>query len=144
MMAAGKLLEPTRAATSGRRLFDLRLERGAAMSLEETHEITALANGVRVASEKMPNVASTTVGGWVGAGARHETAEENGLAHFLEHMAFKGTGRRTSRQIVDVFFYVWDCICSSTPISDILPNYWIGWYNPNNSFKRITRYNAKN
>ncbi len=71
------------------------------MPLETSVRTTELANGVRVATEPMPGVASATVGVWVGAGARHEAEEENGLAHFLEHMAFKGTGRRSAREIVE-------------------------------------------
>ena len=71
------------------------------MSVEDARQTTCLENGVRIVSDRMPNAASATVGVWIGAGARHETAQENGLAHFLEHMAFKGTSRRTSREIVE-------------------------------------------
>ncbi len=49
----------------------------------------------------MPGLASASVGVWVGAGARHEAPEQNGIAHFLEHMAFKGTKRRTALQIAE-------------------------------------------
>ncbi|MCI4660525.1 MAG: insulinase family protein [Neomegalonema sp.] len=49
----------------------------------------------------MPGLASTTLGIWVAAGSRHETEPENGLAHFLEHMAFKGTHQRSARQIAE-------------------------------------------
>ncbi|MEO1328103.1 MAG: pitrilysin family protein [Pseudomonadota bacterium] len=64
-------------------------------------EITTLSNGVRVATDPMPGLASTTLGVWFGAGARHESAAENGVAHFLEHMAFKGTETRTARRIAE-------------------------------------------
>lgn len=64
-------------------------------------EITTLANGVRVATDRMPGLASATLGVWFGAGARHESAAENGVAHFLEHMAFKGTQSRNARQIAE-------------------------------------------
>lgn len=63
--------------------------------------VTTLANGLRIVSENMPGLASAAVGVWVLAGARHERAEENGIAHFLEHMAFKGTTRRSALQIAE-------------------------------------------
>ncbi len=62
-------------------------------------EITRLSNGLRVATERMPGLGSATLGVWIGAGCRHEAAEQNGVAHFLEHMAFKGTERRTAADI---------------------------------------------
>ncbi|MEM8658709.1 MAG: pitrilysin family protein, partial [Pseudomonadota bacterium] len=60
-----------------------------------------LANGLRVVTENMPGLQSASVGVWVTAGCRHETEAENGIAHFLEHMAFKGTARRSSLQIAE-------------------------------------------
>ncbi|MGB3148973.1 MAG: pitrilysin family protein [Paracoccaceae bacterium] len=66
-----------------------------------TTELTVLPNGVRVVSEQMPGLASATVGLWITAGGRHERREQNGLAHFLEHMAFKGTTRRSALQIAE-------------------------------------------
>ena len=60
-----------------------------------------LSNGFRVVTEKMPGLASASIGVWVTAGARHEAAKQNGIAHFLEHMAFKGTTKRTSLQIAE-------------------------------------------
>jgi len=72
--------------------------------------LTVLPNGFRIVSETMPGLASAAVGIWVEAGARHETADQNGVAHFLEHMAFKGTERRTAldiaEQIEDVGGYI--------------------------------------
>ena len=65
------------------------------------HQITTLANGFRIVTEPMPGLASAAVGIWVTAGARHETAEQNGIAHFLEHMAFKGTAKRSALQIAE-------------------------------------------
>ena len=59
-------------------------------------EITALANGVRVITEAMPHVRSVSVGIWIGSGSRRENAEENGISHFIEHMLFKGTTRRSA------------------------------------------------
>ena len=58
-------------------------------------------NGMRVVTENMPGLKSATLGIWVTTGCRHERADQNGMAHFLEHMAFKGTARRTSLQIAE-------------------------------------------
>src|SRR5437588_6774502 len=62
-------------------------------------EITALANGVRVITEAMPHVRSVSVGIWIGSGSRRETAEQNGISHFIEHMLFKGTTSRSAEDI---------------------------------------------
>lgn len=64
-------------------------------------EITRLQNGLRIVTEHMPALKSASVGIWISAGCRHERAEQNGVAHFLEHMAFKGTHRRSARQIAE-------------------------------------------
>jgi len=66
-----------------------------------TIEITRLSNGLSVATDRMDHVATASLGVWVGAGARAEPAEINGVAHFLEHMAFKGTERRSARRIAE-------------------------------------------
>ncbi|TDQ61326.1 putative Zn-dependent peptidase [Phaeovulum veldkampii DSM 11550] len=66
-----------------------------------TINLTTLPNGLRIVTERMPGLASASVGIWVTAGGRHERAEQNGIAHFLEHMAFKGTARRTALQIAE-------------------------------------------
>lgn len=63
--------------------------------------VTELANGIRVVTDHMPGLASSFLGVWVGAGSRHERLEQNGVAHFLEHMAFKGTSSRTARDIAE-------------------------------------------
>ncbi len=60
-----------------------------------------LSNGFRIVSERMPGLKSAALGIWIMAGGRHERVEQNGIAHFLEHMAFKGTERRTARQIAE-------------------------------------------
>lgn len=60
-----------------------------------------LANGFRIVTERMEGLKSASLGIWVKAGGRHERYEQNGIAHFLEHMAFKGTARRTSLQIAE-------------------------------------------
>ncbi len=66
-----------------------------------TVEVSTLSNGFRVVTEHMPGLASASLGIWIEAGARNEAARENGIAHFLEHMAFKGTTRRTALQIAE-------------------------------------------
>jgi len=60
-----------------------------------------LPNGLRIVTEHMPGLESAAIGLWVNAGGRHERAEQNGIAHFLEHMAFKGTARRSAMQIAE-------------------------------------------
>ncbi len=64
-------------------------------------ELTTLPNGLRIVTERMPGLASASVGVWVLAGGRHERLDQNGIAHFLEHMAFKGTKTRTALQIAE-------------------------------------------
>ena len=64
-------------------------------------QITTLPNGLRIVTRLMPGLHSATIGLWVNAGGRDERAEQNGIAHFLEHMAFKGTARRTALQIAE-------------------------------------------
>ena len=64
-------------------------------------ETKKLANGVTVLSEKLDFVRSASVGLWVGNGSRYETAEENGVSHFIEHMLFKGTNTRSAAQIAE-------------------------------------------
>lgn len=58
-----------------------------------------LSNGIRVVSETMPVSRSISIGIWVIAGSRDENGEKNGISHFLEHMFFKGTSRRTAKDI---------------------------------------------
>jgi predicted Zn-dependent peptidase len=66
-----------------------------------TVELTTLPNGLRVVTDRMDTVETASVGVWVGVGARHETVEVNGVSHLLEHMAFKGTRRRSARAIAE-------------------------------------------
>lgn len=63
------------------------------------YEEFTLSNGLRVVAEKIPHFRSVSVGLWIGAGSMYETEEENGLSHFIEHMLFKGTQRRSAKQI---------------------------------------------
>ncbi len=64
-------------------------------------QITTLANGLRVVTDRVEHVETVSVGVWVGAGTRCESKEINGVAHLLEHMAFKGTERRSARDIAE-------------------------------------------
>ena len=63
--------------------------------------LDTLPNGFRVVSEHMEGRETASLGLWVTAGGRHERVEQNGIAHFLEHMAFKGTRRRSALQIAE-------------------------------------------
>ncbi len=60
-----------------------------------------LPNGLRVISEPMPAVVSSTIGIWVANGSRYETPAQNGVSHFIEHLLFKGTRKRTAAQIAE-------------------------------------------
>ena len=64
-----------------------------------TVTVTRLDSGLTVATDPMPHLMSTALGVWVSCGSRHETPAEAGLSHMLEHMAFKGTERRSARDI---------------------------------------------
>ncbi|MGR3500355.1 MAG: M16 family metallopeptidase [Limimaricola soesokkakensis] len=64
-------------------------------------QLHTLSNGFRIATERMPGLQSASIGIWVLAGGRHETADQNGIAHFLEHMAFKGTKTRSALAIAE-------------------------------------------
>jgi predicted Zn-dependent peptidase len=70
-------------------------------SRSNTVRITTLPSGLRVATDRMDSVETVSLGVWAGVGTRHETKEHNGVAHLLEHMAFKGTKRRSARQIAE-------------------------------------------
>ncbi|MDH3241882.1 MAG: insulinase family protein [Alphaproteobacteria bacterium] len=64
-------------------------------------DVTRLENGFRVATDRMDHVETAAIGVWVGVGARHESPRLNGISHMLEHMAFKGTARRSAEAIVN-------------------------------------------
>jgi len=74
--------------------------------MSDAVRLTVLPNGLTVVSEAMPRVETVSIGAYVAAGTRNEAPEENGVSHFLEHMAFKGTERRDAaaiaREIEDV------------------------------------------
>src|SRR5262245_51507677 len=58
-----------------------------------------LPNGLRLLTERMPHVRSVSIGVWLARGSRHETADQSGIAHFVEHMLFKGTATRSAEDI---------------------------------------------
>jgi len=64
--------------------------------------VSQLDNGLRIVTDHLPHVETVTAGVWVDVGSRHETARQNGLSHMLEHMAFKGTEKRSAREIAEV------------------------------------------
>lgn len=86
-----------------------------------------LPNGVRIVTENIPYVRSAAVGIWVGTGSRFESASENGAAHFIEHMLFKGTATRTATELAEQMdqiggqinaFTTKDCTCFYGKILD--------------------------
>ncbi len=81
-------------------------ESGAALHAEQdgaTIRRTVLPGGVRVLTEEMPGLRSATVGAWVGVGSRDESDGHFGSTHFLEHLLFKGTARRSAMDIAEAF-----------------------------------------
>ena len=62
-------------------------------------EVSRLSNGLTIATETLPHIGSVALGVWVKSGSRNERENEHGIAHLLEHMAFKGTGRRSAQKI---------------------------------------------
>src|SRR5579863_4570947 len=62
---------------------------------------TELSNGLRVLTESMPTMVSSTIGIWVENGSRYETPAESGVSHFIEHVLFKGTDKRSAAQIAE-------------------------------------------
>jgi predicted Zn-dependent peptidase len=63
------------------------------------YQFTRLPNGLTVATAEMPHMSSISLGLWVGVGGRYEPARLNGVSHFIEHLLFKGTRKRTAREI---------------------------------------------
>jgi len=64
-------------------------------------EVTRLPSGLTIVTDAMPHLETASLGVWVGSGSRDEQPDEHGISHLLEHMAFKGTSRRTARQIAE-------------------------------------------
>ena len=71
--------------------------------ISDSIQKSVLPNGVRILTMSMPHIHSVSMGIWVDAGARDETRAEHGLSHFIEHMIFKGTRRRSAHQIAKEF-----------------------------------------
>jgi predicted Zn-dependent peptidase len=66
-----------------------------------TTQLATLSNGLRIVTDRIDTVDTVSLGLWIDVGTRHEAPEINGVAHFLEHMAFKGTERRSARAIAE-------------------------------------------
>ena len=86
-----------------------------------------LPNGLTIIGERLPHFRSVSVGVWISAGSQYETREENGLSHFLEHMLFKGTEKRTARDIAEAMdavggnlnaFTAKECTCFYAKVID--------------------------
>ncbi|OPL15991.1 MAG: hypothetical protein AVO38_01640 [delta proteobacterium ML8_D] len=71
--------------------------------MDQQYNKSVLSNGIRVLTEHIPNVRSVSIGVWVNVGARDEDAGNTGISHFIEHMIFKGTERRTALDIAKAF-----------------------------------------
>jgi predicted Zn-dependent peptidase len=69
----------------------------------QEHELTVLDSGVRIVTEAMPSVRSVSLGLWIGTGSRHESEEQAGLSHLIEHLLFKGSSRYSSLEIDQIF-----------------------------------------
>ena len=67
----------------------------------DNYYLTTLPNGTKIVSEFIPHVKSFTLGFWFNVGARDENLRNNGISHFIEHMLFKGTKKRTARMIAE-------------------------------------------
>jgi predicted Zn-dependent peptidase len=63
------------------------------------YKTTHLSNGLTIGTAEMPHMTSVSVGLWIGVGSRYEPAEMNGVCHFIEHLLFKGTKKRTAKEI---------------------------------------------
>jgi predicted Zn-dependent peptidase len=67
------------------------------------HQLTELATGERVISERVPGVRSVALGLWIGAGSRDESVARAGVSHFIEHLLFKGSSRYSAQEIAEIF-----------------------------------------
>src|SRR4029078_2612356 len=77
-------------------------------------EVTRLPTGLTVVTDSMPHVQTASLGIWVGSGSRDEEPNEHGISHLLEHMAFKGTKKRSARQIVEEIEQVGGALTAAT------------------------------
>ena len=69
--------------------------------IKQNFQRTELDNGLRIISEKIPFFSSIALGIWIEIGARDEDIDNNGISHFIEHMVFKGTEKRTTKDIAE-------------------------------------------
>jgi predicted Zn-dependent peptidase len=81
-------------------------------------EVTRLSSGLSVVTDRMPHLESAALGVWVGSGSRDENQDEHGISHLLEHMAFKGTKRRTARDIAEAIEAVGGDLNAATGIEN--------------------------
>ncbi|SES68707.1 Predicted Zn-dependent peptidase [Natronincola peptidivorans] len=86
-----------------------------------------LDNGLRIVTEHIPFVKSISIGVWIETGSKHETSENNGISHFIEHMLFKGTTTKTAKEIAETIdgiggqinaFTSKECTCYYTKVLD--------------------------
>ena len=71
------------------------------MLMDDPIQLTRLPSGLTVVTERMDRVETVSIGAYVASGSRNESEEENGVSHFLEHMAFKGTASRSAAAIAE-------------------------------------------
>jgi predicted Zn-dependent peptidase len=71
--------------------------------MEKHFQRTESSNGIRILTERMPNLRSVTSGFWIGVGSRDEPQELSGISHFIEHLLFKGTTLRSAKRIAEEF-----------------------------------------
>jgi predicted Zn-dependent peptidase len=81
-------------------------------------EVTRLPSGLSVVTDRMPHLESASLGVWIGSGSRDENPDEHGISHLLEHMAFKGTKRRTARQIAEAIEAVGGDLNAATSVEN--------------------------
>jgi len=81
-----------------------------------TVEVTRLPSGLVVITDDMPHLETASLGVWVNCGSRNESADEHGISHFLEHMAFKGTATRSAREIAETIEAVGGDINAATGV----------------------------
>src|SRR5262245_38294693 len=86
-----------------------------------------LDNGLTVVMDRMEHVRSVSLGVWLRTGSRHETERQNGISHFIEHLVFKGTRRRSAQEIARIIdsiggqvdaFTGKECTCFYTKVLD--------------------------
>jgi predicted Zn-dependent peptidase len=81
-------------------------------------EVTRLPSGLTVVTDAMAHLQTASLGVWVGSGSRDERADEHGISHLLEHMAFKGTSRRSAREIAEVIEAVGGDLNAATSVEN--------------------------